>query len=238
MIKSIQDWSSPLVNVCWAGGAGSRPLRTYQSYYSHVYISHGALWLTLKSILLLGISVSPILGYCWPMRVFQSPQTTALAPAGMDPVISSMRLRATSSSVPRFYIFYTGGKYTLPTHAVSPPYSWIHTPCAYSFPMYLRILMPFLISIAIPPLWPFSLRSSYTWYPGISSLTLHCAIQVSYRQRMSSVCVSKSMYNLNKLIPAILIFPTLIPCCFQRLCLVSVAFLLLIEPFVRFCLDF
>jgi hypothetical protein len=69
-------------------------------------------------------------------------------------------------------------------------------------------------------------------------LTLHCAIQVSYRQRMSSVCVSKSMYNLNKLRPAILMFPTFIPCCFQRLCLVSVAFLLLIDPFVRFYLVF
>ena len=96
------------------------------------------------------------------MRAFQSPQITAFFPAGMQLKVSSMKLRAVSSSIPRFYIFCTGGKYTLPVHIFSPPGTCMHIPYAYSLPVYLNIFMPFLTIIAIPPLWPLLLRCSNT----------------------------------------------------------------------------
>jgi hypothetical protein len=55
---------------------------------------------------------------------------------------------------------------------------------------------------------------------------------------MSSVWVSKSIYSLYKLTPAILTFPTFIPRFSQRLCLSVLAFLILADPFVRFFFSF
>jgi hypothetical protein len=62
--------------------------------------------------------------------------------------------------MPRLCKFCTGGIYTLPTHMLDPPYTWIHIPWAYSLPTYLTILMPFLTIIAMPPLLPLLRRYS------------------------------------------------------------------------------
>jgi hypothetical protein len=74
--------------------------------------------------------------------------------------MSSISVRAVSSSMPRVYMFVAGGRYTFPTHIVSPPYPCMPTPCAYSFPTYYRTFMPFFTSIAIPPLLSLTLLSS------------------------------------------------------------------------------
>ena len=182
-----------------------------QPYNSHNARSQGARLFFIWSSLYLGMVMSSIVGDRSATRAFQSPQTTCTACCGMQPSISSMWLHATSSSTPRFYKFCAGGRYTLPNQTFSLPYPWIHTTCVYSFPKIFKIFIPFFTSIAIPPLRPWSLRYSITWYPGISSFTDEGVSHVSWRHNTSSEWDSRSMYSLNRLTPAILMLPTLIP---------------------------
>ena len=121
IIRSMHDCPVPLSNVWMAGGPGWRPFRMYQPYISHNCITQGALELIIGSRLTLGISTSPIFGYSCPILVFQSPHMIDWDFAGIAPVMSSMRSRARSSSMPLRSIFSVGGKYTFPTHRVSPP---------------------------------------------------------------------------------------------------------------------
>jgi hypothetical protein len=129
---------------------------------SHIFMSQGARAFVVLSRLFLVFTSSPICGVSSPMRVFQSPHIATLFSAGILLNMSSTKLRAVSSSVPRFYRFYTGGRYTFPTHIFAPPGTCMHMPYAYSFPVYLIILIPFLIRMAIPPLWPLLRRCSNT----------------------------------------------------------------------------
>jgi hypothetical protein len=150
------------------------------------------------------------------------------------PNTSSTRLRATYSSTPLFYIFCVGGRYTFPIQIFSPPCTCIHTPCVYSFPICLITWMPFLTSIAMPPLFPFSRRCSNTWYPGIPSLTADFINQVSYKHSTSSVCMPSSMYTLSRLMPAIFWLPIDIPYFSHLDMRAFCCFLTLADPFVRF----
>jgi hypothetical protein len=77
------------------------PFRMYHPLDSHVFMIHCALELTMASSLSLLISVSAILGWRFPTRVFQSPHRTERACGGMLPKMSSMSFLATSSSIPR-----------------------------------------------------------------------------------------------------------------------------------------
>ena len=158
----MHDLSIPFTNVWHAFGPGCNPLRTYHPCYSQSSTSHGALEFNFISSLSLGIVISPMVGDRFALRVFQSPHTTNVVWCGIHPIISSIRLFVISSSYPRFCRLCTGGIYTLPTHSFSPPCTCKHTPCANSFPMYLKIFMPFLMITAIPPLLPLSLRCSIT----------------------------------------------------------------------------
>ena len=95
----------------------------YQLYTSHSSITHVALEFVCLSRLARGILFSPIYGDSSPILAFQSPHMTEFVFAGMLPMTSSIKLRASSSLVPRFCIFYTGGKYTFPIQSFSPPYT-------------------------------------------------------------------------------------------------------------------
>ena len=110
----------------------------------------------------------------------------------------------------------------------------MHIPCAYSFPMYFTIFMPFLTIIAIPPLFPFSLLCSKTWYPGISSWTDDFLSHVSYRHNMSKVCVPRSIYTFRSEIPAMFWLPMWMPDYSQRCNLSCFLFRTLADPLVRF----
>jgi hypothetical protein len=121
-----------------------------------------ALAFVCVSRLFRGIFSSLIYGDNSPNRAFQSPHITEFVFPGIFPMMSSIKLLASSSFVPRFYIFYTGGKYTFPIHILSPPYTYIHVLCAYSLPVYLITFIPRLTSIAIPPLLPLFRRYSNT----------------------------------------------------------------------------
>ena len=158
----MHDLSVPLMNVWHAAGPGCSPLSICHPYYSHSSINHGALQFSFVSSLFLGIDISYMVGDRFPMRVFQSPQITDVDVCGMHPITSSMQLLTTSSSKPRFYRLCTGCMYTFPTHIFSPPQTCMHTLWAYSLLTYRSTLIPFLISIAIPPLLPFSRRYSKT----------------------------------------------------------------------------
>ena len=103
---------------------------------------------------------------------------------------------------------------------------------AYSFPVYFNILIPLLTRMAIPPRLPLALRSSWTWYPGISSFTVECCSHVSYIHSTSILFVSKIIWSLNKLTPAMLILPTVIPAYSQRVWRSILRFLRLADPFV------
>ena len=173
----------------------------YQPLASHVSITHFALIPTVLSSLHLGMSTSPIFGWRLPTRVFQSPHTTDLVCGGMCPRRSSISVLTASSSMPRVYRFVVGGMYTFPTQIISPPCPYMPTPCANSFPAYLRTFTPFLISIAIPPLLSLARRSSYTRYPGISSVTVDFGSHVSWIHSTSNVCVSSIVLILNRLTP-------------------------------------
>jgi hypothetical protein len=96
-MKSIQDFLSPFAYVCLAGEPGYRPLSMYHPFVAHVSISQFALIPTVGSSLCLSISVSPILGWRFPIRVFQSPHITALSFSGMCPSMSSISFLAVSS---------------------------------------------------------------------------------------------------------------------------------------------
>jgi hypothetical protein len=106
----MHDYPEPLSNVWMAGRPGWRPFNMYQPCISHKLISHGALELIIGSKLTLGMSVSPIFGCNCPILVFQSPHMTDWECYGIAPVISSMRSRARSSSMPLFSIFSVGGR--------------------------------------------------------------------------------------------------------------------------------
>jgi hypothetical protein len=108
--RSTHDCLSPLAKVWMAGGPGWRPFNMCQPYISHKAISHGALVFTIGSRLTLGMSLSSNLGYKFPILVFQSPHIIDLEFCGMDPVMSSMRSCARSSSIPLFYMFSVGGR--------------------------------------------------------------------------------------------------------------------------------
>ena len=90
--------------------------------------------------------------------------------------------------------------------------------------------------MAIPPLFPFARRSSWTWYPGISSFTLECCSHVSYTHRTSIFFVSSIIWSLNKLTPAIFMLPIVIPAFYQRVFLATFLFFTRTDPFVRFFL--
>ena len=98
--------------------------------------------------------------------------------------------------MPRVSKLVTGGRYTFPTHNVSPPCPCKPTPWAYSFPTYFLTLIPFLIRTAIPPLLSLARLSSYTRYPGISSCTGDFCSHVSWTHNTSRVCVSRIVFNL------------------------------------------
>jgi hypothetical protein len=161
-IRSMHDRSVPLMKVGHAGGPGWSPFNMYHPCYSQTCITHAALADVVVSELCLGMVSSPICGDSSPIRAFQSPHVTDGAPYGMHPKMSSMKLRATSSSLPRFCIFCIGGMYTLLIQIFPPPWTCIHIFWAYSFPVYLTIFMPFFTIMAIPPLLPFYRRYSYT----------------------------------------------------------------------------
>jgi hypothetical protein len=82
----------------------------YQLYYSHNSMIHLALEFVFVSRLFLRIVVSPMVGDNSPILAFQSPHMVELVHSGIPPNMSSIKLRAISSFVPRFYIFCTGGK--------------------------------------------------------------------------------------------------------------------------------
>jgi hypothetical protein len=102
MIKSMQDWSSPLLNVVHAGGPGYRPFNISQPYYSQMSISQGARWFVCLSSLSLVVLTSSIFGDIFAILVFQSPHITIVSLCGKPPMMSSTRLRVTVSSTPLF----------------------------------------------------------------------------------------------------------------------------------------
>jgi len=161
-IRSIQDVPVFLQNVLHAGGPGCKPFRIYHPYCSYSSIAHVALGPTILSSLYLGMWVSPIFGASDPILVFQSPHTTDVVDYGMLHTISSTSSMAVFSGTPRLVRFCRGGRYTFPTHSLSPPLTYRHTHYAYSFALYCIILIPYLIRSARPPLDPFYRLLSYT----------------------------------------------------------------------------
>jgi hypothetical protein len=158
----MHDLSSPLLNVLQAGGPGCNPFRICQPCYSHISISHCALWFVWISSLSLVVVMLSKCGARCAILVFQSPHMTYVSCYGKQPMVSSMRLLPSVSSIPRFCWLMIGGRYTLPIHILSPPCICRHIPYEYSFPIYLIIFIPFLISMAMPPRFPYFLRSSKT----------------------------------------------------------------------------
>jgi hypothetical protein len=161
-MRSTHDLTCYLENVWRAGIPGCCPFRIFHPYSSHRSISHGALPFVVGSSLILCICVLFIVGDKLPTLVFQSPQITCVIEFWKLPRMSSMRLLVTDSSTLRFYRFWVGGIYTLPTHNFSPPCTYKQTPWANSFPMCRITCMPFFTKMAIPPLLPVSLRCSNT----------------------------------------------------------------------------
>jgi hypothetical protein len=162
MIKSMQELSYPLLNVLHAGGPGCNPFRMVQPYCSHISISQRVLELVWVSSLSLLVLTSSSCGARLAILVFQSPHMTVVSCAGKHPTVSSIRLFAMFSSIPLLCWLIIGGKYIFPTHILSPPYIYMHTPYVYSLPMYFITFIPFLTNIAMPPRLPCFLRSSKT----------------------------------------------------------------------------
>ena len=162
MMKSMQELSSPLLNVLQAGGPGCNPFRIVQPYCSHISISHGVLWFVCLSLLSLVVLISSSFGAKLAILVFQSPHITVVSCDGKHPIVSSIRLLAMASSIPVFCWLLIGGKYIFPIQILSPPCSYRHTPYVYSLPIYFITFMPFLTSMAMPPRFPDALRSSKT----------------------------------------------------------------------------
>jgi hypothetical protein len=138
------------------------PFNICQFCISHMDITHYALALVTLSWLFLGMVISSVVGDSSPMRALKSPTITELAFWGMHPKMSSVKLRATSSSIFLFYKFCTGGTYTFPSQIFSPPYAYMHMFWAYSFPIQFITFIPFLTTIAIPPRFPVERLCSYT----------------------------------------------------------------------------
>ena len=210
------------------------PFNICQPHCSHVDMTHGALEFSCLSILFLGSVMSSIVGDSSPTLVFQSPQMSDPFCVGMWLRVSSMQLRAISSSIPRFYKFCTGGKQTFPIHTLPPPCTWMQTAWAYSFPVLCNILMPFFMMIAIPPLLPVFRRFSYTQYPGTFNGMVDSVNHVSYRHNTSNVWASNSIKSLNILIPAMFILPIFIPIFAHLFRRMVFSFFILADPFVRF----
>jgi hypothetical protein len=161
-IKSMQDESSPRLNVLQAGGPGCNPFKIFHPYCSQMSMSQCARWLVCLSSLRLVVVPSSRSGARFAILVFQSPHITEVSCAGNPPTISSIWLLVTVSSIPLRCWLKMGGRYIFPIHIFSPPISYRHTLYVYSFPTYDITLIPARISIAIPPLRPVFLRSSKT----------------------------------------------------------------------------
>jgi hypothetical protein len=108
-IRSTQDLSCPLVKVWRAGIPGCYPFKILQPYNSHLPIIHCALLLVIGSSVFLGICMSSIVGDKAPTLEFQSPQIIYAIDCWKLPRTSSIRLRVTFSSSPRFYKLVVGG---------------------------------------------------------------------------------------------------------------------------------
>jgi hypothetical protein len=158
----MQDPFSPFTNVLHAYGPGCDPFKMCQPWSSHTWMSQGARQFVCGSSLLRGMVTSLMVGDRSATRAFQSPHTTCASCCGMQLIISSIWLRAISSSMPLRCKLSAGGRYTLPTHTFSLPWPCMQTTCEYSLPMCRIILIPFFTSTAIPPLFPVSLRYSTT----------------------------------------------------------------------------
>jgi hypothetical protein len=102
MIKSMHDWSSPLLKVVHAGGPGYRPFNISQPYYSQISNSQGARWFVFLSSLSRVVLTLSMLGDIFAILVFQSPHITVVSCCGKHPTMSSTRLRVTASSAPLF----------------------------------------------------------------------------------------------------------------------------------------
>ena len=102
MMKSMQDLSSPLLNVVHAGGPGYRPFKISQPYHLQMSISQGARWFVCLSSLSLVVFTSSIFGAIFAILAFQSPHIIVVSYCGKHPIMSSTRLRVTVSSTPLF----------------------------------------------------------------------------------------------------------------------------------------
>ncbi len=102
MIKSMHNWSAPLLKVVHAGGPGYRPFNISQLYYSQISNSQGARWFVFLSSLSRVVLTSSMLGDISAILVFQSPPITVVSCCGKHPTMSSTRLRVTVSSAPLF----------------------------------------------------------------------------------------------------------------------------------------
>jgi hypothetical protein len=130
-IRSMHDVSSPLLNVLHAIGPGCSPFNMCHPCISHVSISHGALVLVILSLLRLWMVVSSILGDNSPTRAFQSPHINYVVSRGKLSRMSDNMFLASSSSTPLRWRLVVGGRYTLPIHIFSLPYTSMHMPYAY-----------------------------------------------------------------------------------------------------------
>ncbi len=110
IIKSMQDLSSPRLNVSQAGGPGCNPFKIVQPCCSHISISHGALGFVILSLLSLEVQISSSFGARLAILVFQSPHITVVSLDGKHPIVSSTRLFAMASSTPRLCWLIIGGK--------------------------------------------------------------------------------------------------------------------------------
>jgi hypothetical protein len=144
----------PLTNVLQADGPGCTPLRMCHFCYSHNVINHGARLFVCRSSLFRGMVMSLMVGDKLATRVFQSPHITYTCLYGIHPITSSIWLLASSSSIPLLSRLRAGGKYIFPIHIFALPWPCIQISCAYSFPYFFIILMPFFTNIAIPPRFP------------------------------------------------------------------------------------
>ena len=122
MMKSMQELSYPLLNVLQAGGPGCSPFKMVQPYCSHISTSYRVLGLVCVSSLSLVVLTSSSCGARLAILVFQSPHITVVSCAGKHPMVSSTRLLAMFSSMPRLRWLIIGGKYIFATHILSPPY--------------------------------------------------------------------------------------------------------------------
>ena len=117
----MQDPVSPFANVLHAEGPGYLPFKMCHPYCSHTSMSQGARLLVCGSSLLRGMVISLMVGDRSATRAFQSPHTTYAAYYGILLMMSSIWLRAISSSMPLLCKLRAGGKYIFPIHTFSLP---------------------------------------------------------------------------------------------------------------------